>query len=65
MQSRVHVMGDVALVGDTDGVLHSLDAGTGVLRWRFETGGQISATPVVVNAVAFVGSWDGTLYAIE
>ena len=65
MRSRVHVMGDVALVGDTDGVLSSLDAGTGALRWQFKTSGRISATPVVANGVAYVGSWDGTLYAIE
>ena len=55
----------VVLVGDSDGVLLSLDAHTGESRWQFETDGRISATPVVVDGVAYVGSWDGTLYVVE
>ena len=55
----------VVLVGDTDGILHSLDAHTGESLWQFKTGGRISATPVVVDGVAYVGSWDGALYVVE
>ena len=37
VSGSMSAVADVVLVGDTDGVLHSLDAGTGDLRWQFET----------------------------
>jgi polyvinyl alcohol dehydrogenase (cytochrome) len=33
--------------------------------WRVEVKGPVSATPVIADGVAFVGSYDGALYAIE
>src|SRR5215216_3796801 len=33
--------------------------------WQVEVGGPISATPVIVDGIAYVGSYDGTLYALE
>ena len=65
VSGSMSAVGDVVLVGDVEGVLHSLDALTGESRWQFKTGGQISATPVVADEVVYMGSWDGTLYAIE
>ena len=56
---------DVVLAGDTDGVLHAVDAGTGELLWQFETGAQISATPVLAGGLVYVASEDGTLYVLE
>ncbi len=31
--------------------------------WQIEVGGPVSATPVIVDGVAYVGSYDGNLYA--
>ncbi|MBB13787.1 hypothetical protein CMK22_00885 [Candidatus Poribacteria bacterium] len=35
------------------------------LRWKFKTGGQILASPIVVNNTVYVGSNDGFFYAFE
>ncbi len=46
----------------------SLDASTAAgLQpfWSVAVGGPISATPVISDGVAYVGSYDGSLYAIE
>jgi len=37
---------------------------TGV-KWKFHTGGRVISSPAVVNGVAYVGSTDGNLYAID
>ncbi len=34
-------------------------------KWAFPTGGVIDSSPAVVNGVVYVGSDDGTLYAID
>jgi outer membrane protein assembly factor BamB len=33
--------------------------------WQVEVGGPVSATPVIADGIAYVGSYDGMLYAIE
>jgi polyvinyl alcohol dehydrogenase (cytochrome) len=33
--------------------------------WQVEVGGPISATPVVAGGIAYVGSYDGTFYALD
>ena len=35
------------------------------LRWKFKTGGPIHASPVIVDGTVYVGSTDGTLYALD
>jgi outer membrane protein assembly factor BamB len=35
------------------------------VQWSFKTGGPIVSSPAVVNGVVFIGSSDGTLYAID
>jgi outer membrane protein assembly factor BamB len=37
----------------------------GGLKWKFKTQGKIFSSPAVVNDVAFIGSEDGNLYAID
>jgi len=34
------------------------------LQWTFTTGGIVSAAPAVANGVVYVGSQDGTIYAL-
>lgn len=33
--------------------------------WEVEVGGPVSATPIIANSVAYVGSYDGNLYALS
>jgi len=33
--------------------------------WSFTTGDAVSATPAVVGGVVYVGSWDGSFYALD
>ncbi|MEA2646956.1 MAG: hypothetical protein QOE92_2039 [Chloroflexota bacterium] len=42
-------------------------ANAGQLRptWSFSTGGPIAAQPAIVGGVAYVGSWDGYMYAVN
>jgi outer membrane protein assembly factor BamB len=40
-------------------------AGTLETTWRLETGGQISASPTVIDGTLYIGNNNGTLYAID
>jgi polyvinyl alcohol dehydrogenase (cytochrome) len=33
--------------------------------WSFATGGWVTGTPVVSGGIAYVGSWDGNMYALR
>ena len=35
------------------------------IKWKFHTGGSVISSPAVVDGVAYVGSTDGYLYAID
>ena len=35
------------------------------VKWKFHTGGRVISSPAVVNGVAYVGSTDSFLYAID
>jgi eukaryotic-like serine/threonine-protein kinase len=37
----------------------------GNVKWKFKTGGKIFSSPAVVNDIAFIGSEDNNLYAID
>ena len=51
--------------GCGDGNLYALDASTGALRWKLQTGDVIHASPAYADGVVYVGSWDSYLYAVE
>ena len=57
--------GDTAYFGTTRGDLLALDRMTGEERWSFKTRGMIWATPIVADGVVYIGSDDGTLYALS
>ena len=52
-------------VGDYRGVLLCIDAQHGRLIWRFATGAQILAMPVVTDDRVYIGSGDGYFYALD
>jgi outer membrane protein assembly factor BamB len=48
-----------------DFFVYALDANTGAVRWKYETGLGVSSPPSISGEVAVIGSKDGYLYALE
>jgi len=51
--------------GSSDGNVYSLDATTGVLKWKFHTGDVVHSSPAIADGVLYIGSWDTYLYALD
>jgi eukaryotic-like serine/threonine-protein kinase len=64
LSSPVVVQGAVYF-GSGDGNLYAVDAASGDLRWKFQTGDVVHASPAFANGVLYFGSWDSYLYAVE
>ena len=58
-------MNDLVLIGSYDTHLYALDSRTGKLRWKFQTGGPVHATPAVQGPVAFVAGCDEVFRAVR
>jgi outer membrane protein assembly factor BamB len=43
----------------------ALDAATGRLRWRYTTGSNVDSSPAAAGGTIYVGSDDGTVYALD
>ncbi|HKG26804.1 MAG TPA: PQQ-binding-like beta-propeller repeat protein [Thermomicrobiales bacterium] len=55
----------IVYAGADDGVLHALDARTGVERWQVKLGAGIGAAPAIVDGAVYVGDQAGNLYALD
>ncbi len=64
MTSSPGVAGGVVYVGSWDSDVHALDASSGELRWRYQTGDDVWSSPAVAGGVVYVGSLDDYVYAI-
>lgn len=51
--------------GSGDGNVYAVDAQSGLLQWKFATGGVVHSSPAVVANTVYVGSWDSVLYALD
>jgi outer membrane protein assembly factor BamB len=51
--------------GSGDGNIYSLNAASGTLNWKFETGDVVHASPAIADGTLFVGSWDSYFYALD
>jgi len=51
--------------GSGDGNIYALDAASGNLKWKFETGNVVHASPAIADGTLFIGSWDSYFYAID
>ena len=51
--------------GSGDGNVYALDAKTGTLKWKFQTGDVVHASPAIADGKVFVGSWDSYFYAVD
>jgi outer membrane protein assembly factor BamB len=57
--------GGAVFVAGSDGLVRSIDAATGQLRWKADTAGSIFFPPAIDHGRAYVGSNDGRVYAFE
>ena len=52
-------------IGDLKGVVHAVSSRDGKPLWTYRTMGEIKSSPVVVNDLVLVGSYDGNLYGLD
>jgi outer membrane protein assembly factor BamB len=56
---------DTVYFGSGDGNLYALDARSGDLRWKFQTGDVVHASPAYAGGTLYFGSWDSFFYAVD
>ena len=61
------VVADGALVigAHVTNLVHAIETDSGEERWRVETGGPVDAMPFVDDGTVYIGSFDGSMYAID
>ena len=59
------VAGGRVYLGAYDGAVYALDAGSGSIVWRAETGGPIVGGLALAGDVVYVGSLDRKIYALD
>ncbi len=60
------ISGDTVLISSMDGALTAYTRAHGTPLWRFSTGGSpVESSPLVVDGLAYVGAWNGRLYAVD
>src|SRR5829696_2637371 len=52
-------------IGDLGGVFHAVNRTDGKPLWTFKTGSEIKSSPVIVDDVVLIGSYDGHLYGLD
>ncbi len=51
--------------GSGDGHVYALEAASGALRWKVDTGEVVHASPAVADGTVFVGNWASRLFAFD
>lgn len=59
------VSGGHVYFGSGDGHVYSLDAASGKVNWKFQTGDVVHASPAIADGTLFIGSWDSYFYALD
>jgi outer membrane protein assembly factor BamB len=52
-------------VGSNDGYVYAIDAATGAIRWREQTGGVVNSSPVVSGGRVYIGTDNDAVYAFN
>ncbi len=55
----------IVVTGSAGGSLYAVSLADGKPRWKFNTRGAISVTPVITGRYVYIGSQDGNLYAVR
>jgi len=55
----------VVYFGSGDGYIYAVDAASGELKWKFQTGDVVHASPALADNTLYVGSWDSFFYALD
>jgi eukaryotic-like serine/threonine-protein kinase len=63
--SSPSVWNGVVYFGSGDGNVYALDAASGNLKWKFQTGDVVHSSPAIADGMLYIGSWDGYLYALN
>ena len=64
-ESSPAVGADAVYIGDLGGVLHAVNLRDGKPLWTFKTLTEIKSSPVLVNDMVLIGSYDGHLYGLD
>jgi outer membrane protein assembly factor BamB len=59
------VVDDVAYFGSTEGRLYALNARTGAVRWAYNTGGRINASPSIFENRVCVSTYAGSIFCLD
>ena len=59
------VVDGIVYFGSGDGSVYALDATTGDLKWKYQTGDVVHASPAYADGVVYFGSWDSYFYAVD
>jgi outer membrane protein assembly factor BamB len=51
--------------GSSDGNIYALDANSGTVKWKFQTGDVVHSSPAIADGTLYIGSWDTYLYALD
>ena len=51
--------------GSGDGNIYAVDANSGEMKWKFQTGDVVHASPALADDTVYVGSWDSFFYALD
>jgi outer membrane protein assembly factor BamB len=55
----------VVYFGSGDGNVYAIDAASGALQWKFQTGDVVHASPAIADGTLYIGSWDTFFYALD
>jgi outer membrane protein assembly factor BamB len=59
------VSGGTVYVGSGDGYVYALEASSGNLKWKYQTGYHVQSSPAVSEGIVYVGSKDNYVYALD
>ena len=63
--SSPSVWNDTVYFGSGDGSIYALNAKSGALKWKFQTGDVVHSSPAIADGILYIGSWDSYLYALD
>ena len=58
-------IGNTVYFGATDGRLYAVNAATGAVRWAYDTGGRINASPSIWGNRICIATYAGSLFCLD